>query len=423
MFLFAFISVLILLGISAYLAAIETAVTATSPGRIQKLKAEGNLKAITVLKLLKIKEQVISSLLIANSFFNTLCTTIATSVMIALYGEELGTIIASSVMTVLIIVFAEVIPKAIAVARAEQVILKTSTFVTIALKVLGPINYILKKILILFCKIFNIRLSQEISGTDEVRGVIEHHLEEGNVFKNDRDMLGGILDMGNMIVSEIMIHRSNMITLDGNLPIEQITKKALSSSHTRIPVWKDSKDNIVGILHIKDLLRSLYKNKFDYNKITLADFMTDAWFIPENALVSLQLHAFRQKRSHFALVIDEYGDLQGLVTLEDILEEIVGQIDDEHDKQQHQIVKKSPSKFMIEGSTSIRDVNRELNWNLPDEHASTFAGLVIHEMHKLPKQGEVVNLFDLKITIYHRQSNRITMLMVETLEKEGDRDI
>ena len=417
MFLFAFIAVILLLMISAYLAAIETAVTAASPGRIQKLKAEGNLKAITVLKLFKIKEQVISSLLIANSFFNTLCTTIATSVMIGLYGEELGTIIASSVMTVLIIVFAEVIPKAIAVARAEKVILTTSGFVVIALKVLGPINYILKKILILFCNIFNIQLSQEISGTEEVRGIIEHHLEEGNVFKADRDMLGGILDIGNMTVSEIMIHRSNMITIESTLPIEQITKKALSSSHTRIPVWQDSQDNIIGILHIKDLLRSLYKNNFDYSKITLSDFMTDPWFIPDNALVNLQLHAFRQKRSHFALVIDEYGDLQGLVTLEDILEEIVGQIDDEYDGQNNQIIKKSPNKFMIEGSTSIRDVNRELNWNLPDEHASTFAGLIIHEMHKLPKQGEIVQIFNLKVTIYHRQSNRITMLMVETLDK------
>lgn len=417
MFLFAFIAVVILLLVSAYLAAIETAVTAASPGRIQKLKSEGDLKAIVVLKLFKIKEQVISSLLIANSFFNTLCTTIATSAMISLYGEELGTIIASSLMTVLIIVFAEVIPKAIAVARAEKVILATSGFVTIALKVLGPINYILKQILILFCKVFKIELSQEISGTEEVRGVIEHHLEEGNVFKNDRDMLGGILDIGNMTVSEIMIHRSNMIIIEASLPIEQITQKALSSSHTRIPVWKDSQDNIIGILHIKDLLRALYKNNFDYKKITLADFMTEPWFIPDNALVSLQLHAFRQKRSHFALVIDEYGDLQGLVTLEDILEEIVGQIDDEFDKQDNRIIKKSPNKFMIEGSTSIRDVNRELNWNLPDEHASTFAGLIIHETHKLPQQGEVVQIFDLKVTIYHRQSNRITMLMVETLDK------
>jgi Mg2+/Co2+ transporter CorB len=249
-----------------------------------------------------------------------------------------------------------------------------------------------------------------------VRGIIEHHLEEGNVFKSDGDMLGGVLDIGSMTISEIMIHRSHMISIDASLPTEEITSQALLSPHTRIPLWKDSKDNIVGILHIKDLLRALYKNQFDYTKITIDHFVSSPWFIPEHALVRDQLHSFRKKRSHLAIVIDEYGDMLGIVSLEDILEEIVGQIDDEHDNVRERIVKKGNNKYIIDGSTPIRDLNRELGWNLPDENASTIAGLVMHEAKKLPDQGEIFMMFDLRITVRKKLSNRIKTLSIELLE-------
>ncbi len=417
MVVFLLFLVLFLVGISSCLSAIETAITAASPGRMQKLKSEGSIKAIAVLKIFRMKDQVISSLLIVNSFINTLSTTIATTVMIGIYGEEKGTIISSAVMAVIIIVFAEVMPKAIALVKADKIILRTIGIINYCMKILRPINYTLNILIRLFFRIFHIHSQEEISGAEEVRGVIEHGMEEGRVFKTDRDMLGGVLDMGNITVSEIMVHRSNVITIDADLGLEDITAKALYSSHTRIPLWQKTKDNIIGILHIKNLLRALYKNNFDYSKITLSDFTSDAWFVPENALVIDQLQAFKQKRSHFAMVIDEYGELCGIITLEDILEEIVGQIYDEHDNQNIMIIKKADNKYMIDGSTSIRDVNRELNWNLPYEKANTFAGLIIHEVNKLPKQGEVFELFNLKITIYQRVATRITMLMVEILPR------
>lgn len=419
MIIFLLIFVLLLVGASGYLAAIETALTAASPGRMQKLKSEGNMKAIAVLKIFRIKDQVISSLLIANSFINTLSTTIATTVMIGLYGEEKGTILSSSIMAVIIIVFAEVVPKAVALVKADNIILSTTGLINNCMSILRPVNYALNIVIRLFFKVFRIRSGEVMSGTEEVRGMIEHNMEEGKVFKSDRDMLGGVLDMGNITVSEIMVHRSNMITIDADLDLAVITDKALHSSHTRIPLWRGSKDNIVGILHIRDLINALYSNNFDYSKIAISDFISDAWFVPENALVIDQLQAFKKKRSHFALVIDEYGELCGIITLEDILEEIVGQIYDEHDSQSNNIVKISDTQYMIDGSTSIRDVNRELNWNLPYEDANTFAGLIIHEVNKLPKQGEIFKLFNLKITIYKRVAARITMLMVEILDKDA----
>lgn len=420
MIIFLLLFVLLLVAASGYLAAIETALTAASPGRMQKLKSEGNMKAIAVLKLFRIKEQVISSLLIANSFINTLSTTIATTVMIGLYGEEKGTILSSSIMAVIIIVFAEVVPKAVALVKADNIILGTTGFIDKCMRFLRPVNYALNIVITIFFKVFRIRSGEVMSGTEEVRGMIEHNMEEGKVFKSDRDMLGGVLDMGNITVAEIMVHRSNVITIDADLDLESITAKALSSNHTRIPLWRGNKDNIVGILHIRDLIRALYNNNFDYSKITISDFISDAWFVPENALVIDQLQAFKKKRSHFALVIDEYGELCGIITLEDILEEIVGQIYDEHDNQSNMMIKTSDNGYMIDGATSIRDVNRELNLNLPYEHANTIAGLIIHQINKLPKQGEVFELFNLRITIYKRVAARLTMLMVEILDNKND---
>jgi Mg2+/Co2+ transporter CorB len=417
---FATLLVLALLALSACFAAIETAVTAASVGRIHKIKTEGSARAIIVLRLLKIREKVISSLLVFNSLINTIATTVATSAIIGLYGESHGTLIASITMSIMIIVFAEVIPKAIAVVKAEKIILLSATFVDKTLVLLRPINFILNHILHGFCAIFRIKLTHDVSGTEEVRSMIEHQHSEGNVFKTDRDMLGGVLDIGNMTIDEIMIHRFNMKSINADLSMEEITSQALTSSHTRIPMWRNNKDNIVGILHIKDLAKSLYRNNFDYSKISIKDFVAEPWFIPENALVSDQLHAFKQKRSHFALVIDEYGDLKGMVTLEDILEEIVGQIDDEHDSMQNHITKQADNRFIIDGSVSIRDLNRELGWNLPDEDASTLAGFVIHAMHKLPEQGEIFEISNFKITVSKRLSNRIKTLIVEVLQTENN---
>lgn len=424
--------ILALLALSACFAAIETAVTAASPGRIHKLKSAGNKKAIAASSFLKMKEKVISTLLVGNSFINTIVATMATSIFIGIYGEETGTLISSGVMAFMIIVFAEVIPKAIAVAKAEKILLRSVPLVKISLMILTPVNFGLNLILRAFCFVFRIKLTQEVSAAEEVRGVIEHHHKEGNVLQTDRDMLASVLDMRSMDVSEIMVHRSHILSIDASLPMEEIISRALNMAHTRIPLWKDSKENIIGILHIKDLLKAIHKNSVsglypksagDLSKLKLKDFTTDPWFIPDNALVIHQLNAFREKRSHIALVIDEYGDLQGLVSLEDILEEIVGQIEDEHDITQSRIIKKS-GRVIIDGSESVRDINRELGWNLPDENASTLAGLIIHEAQKLPEQGEVFEMFGMKITVRKRLSNRIKTLVLEPIkvleDDEGD---
>lgn len=403
--------------LSGILAATETAITACSPGRMHKLKSEGNKKAEIVLRILKVKEKVISTMLIGNSMANTICTTLATGLFIDIFGDHTGTIVSSVIMSVVIIVFAEVVPKAIAVSKADKLALWVSPAVRAILKLLGPINDLLHLAVKVFCFIFRIDLTQQISGTDEVRGVIEHHHQEGNVYKSDRDMLEGVLDIRDMTVSEIMVHRSNIIAINSDLPSAEIITQALASPNTRIPLWKDSKDNIIGILHTKDLLKILYSDRGNHDNIDVKSLMTQPWFIPDHALAIHQLHAFRERKSHFACVVDEYGDLQGIITLEDILEEIVGQITDEHDRSKETIIKLSDQEFVIDGATTIRDINRELNWNLSDEYATTIAGLIIHEMQRIPDQGEVINLFNIRIKILRKTLNKIDSVQIKLIQE------
>lgn len=401
-----------LLGLAALISATETAITATSPGLIQKLKSEGNKKAELLLGLLKIKEKVISTLLIGNSIANTLCTTIATGVFIETFGDDMGTLISSIVMSFTIIVFSEVIPKAIAVAKSEKVALMATPVLLVFLKILQPINIALGYITRGFCFIFRIDLKQKVSAADEVRGVIEHHLSEGNVFKDDRDMLGGILDIRNLVIADIMIHRSNIVAINIDTPTDKIIKTVLSSNHTRIPFWEDNHDNIIGILHVRDLLSKIYDTKSKNTEIDVRSLLSDTVFVPDNSLVTQQLQMFREGQTHLACVVNEYGDLQGIITLEDILEEIVGQIYDEHDTGKSKIKAKSENEFIIDGSVPIRDLNREFNWQIPESDATTLAGFIITKMERLPNQGEFLIEKNLKMIVKKKSENRIKTIQV-----------
>jgi Mg2+/Co2+ transporter CorB len=361
---------------------------------------------------LKIKEKVISTLLIGNSIANTLCTTIATGVFIEAFGDDMGTLISSIVMSFTIIVFSEVIPKAIAVVKSEKIALMATPILLVLLKILEPINIALSYIVKGFCFVFRIDLEQKISATDEVRGVIEHHMHEGNVFKDDRDMLGGILDIRHLLISDIMIHRSNIVSINIDTPANKIIKKVLSSNHTRIPFWEDDHDNIIGILHVRDLLSTIYDKKSKNVEIDVRALLSDTVFVPDNSLVTQQLQMFREGQTHLACVVDEYGDLQGIITLEDILEEIVGQIYDEHDIGNSKITSKSENEFIIDGSVPVRDLNREFNWQIPENEATTLAGFIINKMERLPNQGEFLVEKNLKIVVKKKSENRIKTIQV-----------
>jgi Mg2+/Co2+ transporter CorB len=410
---FLIISLIIgLLAFGALMAAGETSITASAPGKLHKLKTDGNKRATTVLKIIKIKDRVISTLLIGNSLSNTLCTTIATSLFIDILGDDMGTVVASIVMSFVIIVFSEVVPKAIAVAKPEKIALFSAPAIVILLKLFKPLNILLAYVVRIFCFIFRINLKQEVSVEDEVRGVIEHHMYEGNVVKDDRDMLGGILDIRNMVTADIMIHRSKVFAISIDTPNEKLLKTALASNHTRIPIWEKTPDNIIGILHIKDLVRKIHGAKINEKDINVRSLLKTPIFVPDNALLTQQLQIFKEGQSHLACVVDEYGDLQGIITMEDVIEEVFGQIYDEHDYTHNKITKTSQNEYIIDGTVSVRDVNRELGWDLPETDATTIAGFVINEMKRIPNEGEFITIDNLKIVVKKKTQNRIKSLSV-----------
>jgi Mg2+/Co2+ transporter CorB len=245
-----------------------------------------------------------------------------------------------------------------------------------------------------------------------------HHVA-GVVVKNDRDMLGSILDLEETEVGEIMIHRKQMETIDIGQKPADIIQQVLKSSFTRIPFWEGETDNIVGLMHAKDLLRVIQAQEGDVKTVDIYSMLTDPWFIPETTSLKVQLRSFMEKKNHFALVVDEYGDLQGMVTLEDILEEIVGQIEDEHDDTEHntpQLIQEKDDTYIVDGIMTIRDFNRELDWDLPDEEAATVAGLVIHEAQNIPDKGQVFQFHGCRFEIISKQKNQITKIRINKLD-------
>ena len=254
-----------------------------------------------------------------------------------------------------------------------------------------------------------------LSPHEELRGAVDLLHREGGVEKHDRDMFGGVLDLRELDVSEVMVHRTNMISMKVDDPAEEVVNAVIASPVTRIPFWRDNPENIVGVLHVKDLLRALHAVDGDAAKVDIQALLTPPWFVPDTRPVSEQLKAFRRRKTPFALVVDEYGEVEGLVTLEDILEEIVGDITDEHDVAMPGVRRQPDGSVIVEGAVSIRDLNRVMEWNLPDEEANTIAGLVIHEARSIPEVGQSFTFHGFRFRVLRRARNRITSLRIQPL--------
>lgn len=405
--------------LSAFFSGSETAITAVSRARIYHLILEGDKRAKSVGELRKKKERLIGGMMIGNNAANIFASVLATDLAIGLWGEEHGVLYATIVMTILVVIFAEVLPKTYAIQNSEKTALALGPAVTFVLKIVYPFNAALQFIIGNILKVFGIDITRSnslSSAADVIRGTIELHHHEGQVVKQDRDMLGSILDLRQITVGKIMIHRLNMEILSADLPAKDIINFAVSSNHSRIPLWQGEPDNIIGVLHVKTLIKHLRNVGEKVTHESILKILTKPWFVPETTSINDQLHEFRAQRQHLALVIDEYGALQGLITLEDIIEEIVGRIDDEHDKQiTSEIIVLGDDNYLVNGSMSVRDLNREQGWDLPDDKASTIAGLVIHDAQLIPEVGERFEFYNMRFTILDKRGNQITRLKIEKL--------
>lgn len=412
--IFTVLGILILLILSAFFSGAETALTAASRARMHHLDQEGDRRAGLVNRLLERKEKLIGSLLLGNNLANIGASSLATSIFIAAFGDA-GVAYATLAMTALVVIFSEVLPKTYGINRPDRLALAVARPVRLTVRLFAPIVTGIEQLVQFVLKLFGIDLTRRdalLSASQELRGTLQLHAREGSMIKQERDMLGSILDLQQVQISDIMIHRQNMETLDASLPPAEILKEVLASTHTRLPVWKDEPDNIIGILHTRDLLRAVSKMNGEFSKLELEKILTPPWFVPETTTLQDQLAAFRKRRTPFALVVDEYGALMGLATLEDIVEEIVGDISDEHDRPVSGIRPQQDGSYLVEGSVTIRDLNRQFDWDLPDNEAATIAGLVIHEARVIPETGQAFVFYDFKFEIVRRHRQRLSVLRI-----------
>lgn len=411
----------VLLFLSAFFSGSETALTAVSRARIHAQARSGSKRATTVEKLTDNKERLIGALLLGNNLVNILASALATSVLIALFGDK-GVVYATLVMTLAVVVFSEVLPKTWAINRPEEFALGVAPIIRPFVLILAPVTISLQMFVRAILRLFGVRTDDSRSGYtghDEVRGTVDLLHREGEMIKDDRDMLGGILDLKDLEVSDIMIHRTRMVGLDAELPVEQLVNQVLESPYTRMPLYKGDTDDIIGIVHAKDVLRAMIRADGNIAKIKIARIASKPWFVPDTTPLQAQLNSFLKGKVHFALVIDEYGEVQGLITLEDILEEIVGDISDEHDEVMQGISKHPDGTYTIDGSLPVRDINRELDWNLPDEDATTIAGLVIHEAKVIPGEGQQFTFHGFRFRVTKKTANQITELKVTPFRQDS----
>jgi len=411
-----------LLGASAFFAASETALTGASRASMLRLSKQGNRDADVVSSLIGMRERLIGALLLGNNIANIGASALATGIFTSWFGD-VGVLYATAVMTVLVVIFAEVLPKTIAISAPDRVSLAVARPMRVTLYVLGPLLTVIEAVVRVLIRLFGVKIGANqplLSPIERLRGAVDLLHHEGKVEKQDRDMFGGLLDLRELQVSDVMVHRTEMVMVNADLPPEELVGEVLASEYTRIPLWRDKPENIVGVLHAKDLLRAIRASDGDMSRIDVSSIALPPWFVPEMRSVSEQLKAFRRRKTHFALVVDEYGEVEGLVTLEDILEEIVGDISDEQDVVVAGVRVQPDGSVVVDGSVPIRDLNRAMDWDLPDEEATTVAGLVIHEARSIPERGQSFTFHGFRFRVLRRERNRITALRISPVPREAE---
>jgi Mg2+/Co2+ transporter CorB len=410
------------IALSAFFAAAETALTGASRARMHALERNGDVRAKLVNRLLRRRERLIGTTLLGNTLVNIGSSAFMTSVLMVLVGER-GALYATVIMTVLLLIFAEVLPKTVAINNADHISLLVARVISIFVAIFGPVLMGVEALVRGVLKLSGVPAGErksDLTGAEELKSAVDLLHQEGGVERSDRDMFGGLLDLDEMAVSDIMAHRTRMATLNADLPPAELVREVVASPFSRLPVWRGVPDNIIGVLHAKDLLRALTASGGDVAHFQVDKVAVPAWFIPATTTLKDQLNAFRKRKSHVALVVDEYGVVMGLVTLEDIIEEIVGDIKDEHDLAVQGVHPQQDGSVIVEGSVPIRDLNRVMAWDLPDEEATTIAGLVIHEARAIPETGQVFTFHRFRFEVLRKVRNRLASLrIVPALAREG----
>ena len=420
--IFAIITIIVMLVLSAFFSGTETAMTGASPAIMHDLeKNHHNPRAKTINRLFEHKDRLIITTLLGSNLSNTLATALSTSVLINLFGTE-GVAYATVIMTILVLIYTDMLPKSYSVRHADSVALAMAPLINFFVKMFFPLTYVLQKIVNTTFKLFGLNKPEnrdKATSLAEIRGAIYMHPDSEGC--EEKEMLKAVLDLSEVTVYDVMNHRSNLFSIDVNMPIKKIINKVKDSPFSRIPVYEDRPENIIGVIRVKALLREAIDCGKDYSKLDIRKIMYDPWFIPDNTTLLQQLQMFRARREHFAVVVDEYGDLQGIVTLEDILEEIVGDINDECDIMSLDITgirKSGANSYIVDGQVPLRDLNRRFGWDFNDENAVTIAGYLIDAARNIPEAGQKFEFDDFRFEVIKRHKNQICQIKITPLSSE-----
>jgi Mg2+/Co2+ transporter CorB len=415
--------VVLLVLLSAYLTAGETALSACTRTRMHTLEQDGDRRASLVNRLLRRPERMIGGLAIARTLVDSLVVVVAAALGFALAGE-VGALAAVGLMVVALVVFAHVLAKTWGGAYADRIALAVAPIVRVVVAAFGPLTAAVHWVVRMVLKLTPSRTDDDaniLAAHEDLRGTIELSHMEGSVGRGDAAMLGGVLDLGELQVLDIMVHRTKMETIDADAGPEAIVDAVLKSQYSRVPLWRQQPENIVGVLHSKDLLTAIERAGWDVTRLDVAPIVKPPWFVPETTAVKDQLNHFLKRKAQMALVVDEYGEVKGLITLEDILEEIVGQIADEHDVGEVAVRLQADGTVNVDGTVPVRDLNRQMDWDLPVEEATTIAGLVIHEAQTIPEPGQAFTFHGYRFEILRKSRNKITAVRIKPVEPRSGR--
>ena len=417
----------ILLLMSAFFSGSETALTAASRGKLKAQADRGSRGAVAALKVTDDSERMIGALLLGNNVANILSAALATAALTRIFGSN-GVALATLGVTALVLVFGEVLPKTLAIINPEPFATKVAPVILVLIMLFSPIVTVVRALVRLILRVFGVRADPDrhiLALREEIMGAITLGHSEGAVEKEDRDRLLGALDLADRTVDEIMSHRSQIEMINADDGPDAIISQVLASSHSRLPIFRGDRDNILGVILAKDLLRevdrlvraSQARGTEAIAKLDVVKVAMKPYFIPDTTSLDEQMREFLKRRSHFALVVDEYGALQGLITLEDILDEIVGEINDEFDviDAATALKRAEDGAFLVEGTMTIRDLNRATDWNLPDVEANTVAGLVIHEAQMIPAEGQAFSFHGFRFEVVQKRENRLARLKIRPL--------
>ena len=410
-------SFLALIVASAYFSSSETGMMSLNKYRMNHLRRGQHAGATRASKLLEKPDKLIGVILIGNNFVNFLAASIASSITILIIGEP-APFTTAIVLTLVVLIFAEVTPKTIAALYPERIAYPSSIVLGVLLKVLYPIVWAVNFVSNTLVRTLGFHPQADSSdqqlSQEELRTVV--HESESRLPKKRQGMLLNILDLEKVQVDQIMVPRNEVTGLDIEDAMEDVLEQIASAQHTRLPVYRKDIDNIVGVLHMRSAGR-LIKTE-NLNKAAIIQETTEPYFIPDSTPLHTQLFNFQSNKLRLAVVVDEFGAVKGIVTLEDILEEIVGEIDDEHDAPVAGVRREADGSYLVQGSVTIRDLNREFEWKLPTEDYSTVAGLVLHEARRIPEVGQTYAFYGLSFEILRRQRNQITLLRIRPPEMQ-----